>query len=218
MIRYPILYSFRRCPYAIRGRMALKKAGIICVLREVALRDKPEAMTKLSPKGTVPVLQLKDETVLDESLQIMRWALNVKDPDNWMNNIDESATLLTELDQNFKTALDKYKYYINYPRHPQVHYRDQGAEFLAILEESLIANNEQGICDSRTTFADIAVFPFVRQFAFVDKDWFDQTPYTHLKTWLTHHLESDLFLSIMHKNIPWVPGNKVQFLETNPAN
>ena len=217
MNSYPILYTFRRCPYAIRGRMALKKSGIICELREVSLRNKPEAMTRLSPKGTVPVLQLGDESILDESLGIMRWALDIQDPDNWLDYIEESATLISDLDQVFKLALDKYKYFVNYPEHPQIYYREQGEAFLTLLEEKLSENLGKGLFDTRTTFADIAVFPFIRQFAFVDKSWFDQTPYQFLKIWLKHHLESELFLSIMHKYIPWEPGNEVVIFGNNSS-
>lgn len=209
MQHYPILYSFRRCPYAMRGRIALKQAGIICELREVALREKPEAMMALSPKGTVPILQLADGTVLDESLDIMRWALNIRDPDHWLDSIDEAATLLHQLDQNFKSDLDRYKYFVNHPEHPQIYYRALGEIFLAKLEDRLLANDGRGIYDARTTFADIAMFPFVRQFAFVDKAWFDETSYTLLKGWLIRHLDSELFLSVMHKYVPWKTGDKV---------
>lgn len=211
MIFHPTLYSFRRCPYAIRGRMALKQAGVTCELREVLLRDKPEAMISLSPKGTVPILKLIDETVLDESLDIMRWALDIRDPDNWLDNNIELTSLLCELEQKFKGALDSYKYFVNYPKHPQIYYREQGEIFLVMLEERLAENHGRGLCDGRTTFADIAVFPFVRQFAFVDKAWFDQTSYNYLKRWLTRHLESELFLSVMHKYFPWKQGDEVLF-------
>ena len=110
MSGYPLLYSFRRCPYAMRSRMALKKAGIICELREVVLRDKPSEMLELSPKGTVPVLKLADGKVLEESLDIMHWALNLRDPDRWLEPIDEIGALINLLDNEFKITLDKYKY------------------------------------------------------------------------------------------------------------
>ena len=212
MISYPTLYSFRRCPYAIRGRMALKQAGIICELREVLLRDKPKTMISLSPKGTVPVLQLSDETVLDESLDIMRWALDIRDPDNWLDHIVETVSLLNILEETFKEDLDKYKYFVHYPEHPQIYYREQGEKFLVLLEERLLENHGQGLYDERTTFADVAVFPFVRQFAFVDKIWFDQSSYNLLKSWLTKHLESELFFSIMHKYFPWKQGDEALYL------
>ena len=212
MNSHPILYSFRRCPYAMRGRMALKKSGVVCELREVSLRKKPESMIIISPKGTVPILQLCDETVLDESLDIMRWALGLRDPDNWLEKIDEAQVLIDELDQVFKKDLDKYKYFSRYPKHTQTYYRGQCEKFLTMLEERLIAHNGQGLSNKRTTFSDIAVFPFIRQFSFVDKTWFNQTPYSLLKSWLKQHLESELFLSIMHKERLWEPGDEIQFL------
>ena len=193
----------------MRGRMAIKQSGVICELREVLLRKKPEAMILISPKGTVPILQLQDKTVLDESLNIMRWALNIRDPDNWLEKIDEAEGLIAELDQVFKNILDRYKYFIRYPEHPQVYYRKLGENFLIMLEERLIKNHGQGLCDKRTTFSDIAVFPFVRQYAFVDKTWFDQTPYNFLRNWLIQHIESELFLSVMKKEPPWKPGDEI---------
>ena len=212
MNTYPILYTFRRCPYAMRSRMALKKSGLTCELREVSLKDKPKAMIHISPKGTVPILQLNDETVLDESIDIMRWALDIRDPDNWLENIDQANALISELDQTFKKALDKYKYFVRYPEHSQLFYREMGEEFLEMLEERLITHDGNGLCDSRITVSDIAVFPFVRQYAFVDINWFNETPYTFLKYWLNQHLESDLFLSIMDKKPLWKPGNKTIFM------
>ena len=216
MSSYPILYSFRRCPYAMRGRMALVKSGVVCELREVLLRKKPEAMILASPKGTVPILQLSNESVLDESLDIMRWALAIRDPDNWLEKIDESDALIKELDQVFKKALDRYKYFVKHPQHPQSYYRVQGEKFLIKLEERLIAYSGQGLSNTRITFTDIAVFPFVRQFAFVDKNWFEQTPYSLLRNWLRQHLESDLFLSIMDKKPPWKLGDETVFMGLPP--
>jgi glutathione S-transferase len=212
MSSHPILYSFRRCPYAMRGRMALQKSGVVCELREVLLRKKPEAMTHASPKGTVPILQLSDKSVLDESLDIMRWALAIRDPDNWLEKIDESEALIEELDQVFKKALDRYKYFVKHPKHSQSYYRGQGEKFLIKLEERLIAYRGQGLSNTRITFTDIAVFPFVRQYAFVDKTWFDQTPYNLLRSWLTQHLESELFISVMKKKPPWEPGDEITFM------
>ena len=200
----------------MRGRMALKKSGIVCELREVLLRKKPEAMILISPKGTVPILQLNDESVLDESLHIMRWALNIRDPDNWLEKIDESEALIVELDQVFKNDLDRYKYFVRFPEHPQIYYRKLGEKFLIMLEERLIKNHGKGLSNTRTTFSDIAVFPFVRQYAFVDKTWFDQTPYSFLKIWLTQHIESELFLSVMHKVPPWKLGDEILFVGITP--
>ncbi len=204
----PILYSFRRCPYAMRGRMAVMQAGIECELREVVLRNKPEAMLEVSPKGTVPVLLLPDGTVLEESLDVMRWALAQNDPDGWLATYDASEQFLADLDGTFKDALDRYKYHVNHPGHPQTYYRDQGAEFLARLEGMLREHDGLGLFDRRLTFADIATLPFVRQFAFVDKAWFDTTPFPHLKDWLACNLDGPLFLSVMDKYPAWKPGNE----------
>jgi glutathione S-transferase len=187
--------------------MAVMQSSVMCELREVVLRDKPASMLDLSPKGTVPVLQLPDGTVLEESLDVMRWALDVNDPDNWLDALDESAALINQLDGEFKDALDRYKYYVNYPQHSQSYYRGQGAQFLSMLEERLTTNDGQALCNTRLTFADIAVFPFIRQFAFVDKPWFDETPYPLLQSWLSRHLESDLFLSVMTRYAAWKPGD-----------
>ena len=196
----------------MRGRMAIKKSGVICELREILLRNKPNEMILKSPKGTVPVLQLCDGKVLDESLDIMHWALSIQDPDNWLEKFNEAKSLITEFDENFKKVLDRYKYFVRFPEYSQTHYRGQCKKFLVMLEDRLTENNGQGLCDTRTTFSDIAVFPFIRQFAFVDKCWFDKTPYTLLKSWLKHHIASELFLSVMDKNPPWEPHNKIIFL------
>ena len=191
------------------------RSGVVCELREVVLRDKPASMLELSPKGTVPVLKLTDGTVLEESLDVMRWALNVNDPDNWLDTLDESASLLTLLDSEFKDALDRYKYHVNCTEHPQSFYRAKGAEFLAMLEGKLAAGGGKALFGSRITFPDIAVFPFIRQFAFVDKAWFDETPYPLLQNWLSSHLESDLFLSVMTKYPAWKPGDDVLLFGPN---
>jgi glutathione S-transferase len=189
--------------------MAVMQSGVVCELREVVLRDKPASMLELSPKGTVPVLQLVDGTVLEESLDVMRWALSVNDPDNWLDTLDESGSLLTQLDGEFKDALDRYKYHVNHTEHPQSFYRDKGAKFLANLEGRLAANGGKALFGTRLTFADIAVFPFIRQFAFVDKAWFDETPYPLLRNWLSSHLKSELFLSVMTKYPAWQPEDDV---------
>ncbi|MGY9058011.1 MAG: glutathione S-transferase N-terminal domain-containing protein, partial [Alphaproteobacteria bacterium] len=126
---YPILYSFRRCPYAMRARMAVMQSGVTCELREVVLRDKPAPMLELSPKGTVPVLQLPDGAVLEESLDVMHWVLTANDPDNWLDTADASADLISQLDGSFKSALDSYKYFVNHPERSQSDYRDEGVQF-----------------------------------------------------------------------------------------
>lgn len=196
----PILYSFRRCPYAIRARMALHYAGVQVELREVLLRDKPASMLKASNKGTVPVLILPDGRVLDESYEVMRWALAQHDPDHWwMDEREEDIEQLVRLnDGDFKVHLDHYKYFDRFPEHPMAHYRLQAEQFLGVLEQKLTVNHF--LLGERICLADVAVFPFIRQFAFVDKDWFDQAPYPNLQRWLAFFLTSDNFLAVMEKH------------------
>lgn len=204
----PILYSFRRCPYAIRARLALAYAGIPVELREVVLKDKPVRMLELSPKGTVPVLQLPDGDVLDESYDIMLWALAQHDPNNWHEPSyqDDIAALIKKNDDEFKYWLDRYKYSVGYPEHSEEYYRNKGEEFLAYLE-ALLEKNRYLLAD-HTTLADMGVFPFIRQFAFVDKGWFDQSPYPKLQVWLQEQLDSGLFKGVMFKYGQWKAGDE----------
>ncbi|WP_460160989.1 glutathione S-transferase [Pseudomonas sp. S2_B10] len=195
------LYSFRRCPYAMRARMALRYAGVPVEIVEVSLKNKPAEMLALSPKGTVPVLNA-DGVVIDESLQIMRWALAQNDPDDWLLGGDSFAALWMEKliegnDQIFKSALNRYKYAERYPEQPMEAYRAEGALFLQKLDE-LLEGREYLLAD-HPSLADIALLPFVRQFAHVDREWFAQTPYVRLQAWLQSLLESELFTSIMKK-------------------
>jgi len=192
----PILYSFRRCPYAIRARMALKYSGIAVEIREVKLSNKPQEMLNYSPKGTVPVLILSNGDVIDESLDIMLWAMSQHDPNNWQ--LEGFKQLIDENDSVFKQHLDKYKYSMRYPEHSTEYYRQQGEVFLQQLEQSL-EKHKYLLCD-QITIADVAIFPFIRQYAHVDKQWFDQTPYRQLQTWFDEFLQSDLFNAVMKKS------------------
>jgi len=210
----PVLYSFRRCPYAIRARLAIKYAQIKIELREVQLKNKPDSMLRLSPKGTVPVLLLPDSHVVDESLDIMQWALAVNDPDNWrlMDHVNAGAIadqLIQQNDTTFKQALDRYKYSDRYPQHPFSDYRRQGEEFVATLDKLLIQSPY--LVSDHLSMADIAIFPFIRQFAYVDIHWFEQTPYAAVQSWLRHLLDSDLFANVMQKYPPWTTEQKVIF-------
>lgn len=195
------LYSFRRCPYAMRARMALRYSGVEVNIVEVSLKAKPAEMLALSSKGTVPVLSV-DGRVIDESLEIMRWTLAQNDPQNWLLKDDprgqqRSAALIEENDQVFKVHLNHYKYAERYPEQPMAFYRAEGEAFLRKLDELL-----EG-CDyllaEHPSLADVALMPFIRQFAHVDREWFAQTPYVRLQAWLQRLIESDLFTSIMKK-------------------
>lgn len=191
------LYSFRRCPYAMRARMALRYCGVPVEIIEVSLKAKPAEMLAISPKGTVPVLDA-DGRVIDESLEIMRWALAKNDPQDWLLSGDARVAELIEAnDQVFKVHLNRYKYAERYPEQPMEVYRAEGEMFLRRLEELL--EGRDYLLTDHPSLADIALLPFVRQFAHVDREWFAQTPYVRLQAWLQRFLESELFTSIMKK-------------------
>ena len=183
--------------------MTLNYAALGVELREVLLRDKPPSMLIASPKGTVPILILPDGSVIDESIEVMRWALTRSDPDHWWREdmATEINTLVEENDLVFKRHLDHYKYADRYPAHPQEFYRDEAEKFLSQLEHRLVL--KRYLMDDQLTFPDVAVFPFVRQFAFVDKTWFDQAPYPKLQAWLQSFLDSELFSAVMKKFPVW---------------
>jgi len=195
------LYSFRRCPYAMRARLALRYSGVAVDIVEVSLKAKPAEMLALSAKGTVPVLSV-DGRVIDESLDIMHWALAQHDPQDWLLKDEPSgarqiAALIEENDQVFKVHLNRYKYAERYPEQPMEFYRGEGEVFLRKLEE-LLAGRDYLLAD-HPSLADAALLPFIRQFAHVDREWFAQTPYRRLQDWLQRWLASELFASIMKK-------------------
>lgn len=189
---FPVLYSFRRCPYAMRARLALYAAKISHEHREVHLKHKHPEMLAISPKGTVPVLQLANGTVLEQSLEIMKWALK------HLPLCAEDATLIEENDTSFKQALDRYKYPGRYLEESDVNYRNLGEHFLKKLEARLTSDV------GNPTFVDMAVFPFVRQFSKVDEQWFEAQNYPCLKNWQNVLSASPLFHHIMEKFPPWV--------------
>ena len=191
-----VLYSFRRCPYAMRARMALGYSGVPLSIVEVSLKAKPAEMLAASPKGTVPVLVCADGRVIEQSLEIMQWALGQHDPDNWLQA--DHMELIEANDSIFKVLLDRYKYAIRYPEHSMEHYRAQGVEFLQGLEQRL--ERHPYLSGPALSLADVALAPFVRQFAHVDREWFAQAPLPHLNAWLERFLASDLFASVMAKS------------------
>lgn len=209
----PILYSFRRCPYAMRARMAIQVSQQTCELREVILRDKPPEMVALSQKGTVPVLQLEDGTVIDESIEVMEWALMRNDPQGWqVLSVAEralAASLIEENDGSFKHHLDRYKYANRYEGADALEHRAAGEVFLTRLEERL--GETTYLVADRLTYADYAIAPFIRQFANTDRDWFDSSGYIHLQAWLEAILTSDIFLSIMKKYPQWRAGDEITY-------
>ncbi|WP_082879535.1 glutathione S-transferase [Methylomonas methanica] len=199
---YPIFYSFRRCPYAMRARLAIAVSGLSVALREIELSNKPEAMLAISPKGTVPVLLLRNGQVIEQSLDIMLWALAQQDPQDWLDQSPEDAKRLIERnDSEFKYYLDRYKYADRYPEQTSADYRQQGEVFLAALETRL--QRTRFLCGANFGLADAAIAPFIRQFAAVDNAWFANSPYPALQHWLDTFLTSNLFAAVMRKYLPW---------------
>ncbi|MHA7900894.1 MAG: glutathione S-transferase [Henriciella sp.] len=208
----PILYSFRRCPYAMRARMAIAAAGVKCQLREVVLRDKPAEMLDASPKGTVPVIVEPDGTVIEESLDVMAWALAQNDAESWLTPDQgtraEMDALIAECDGSFKRALDRYKYPNRY-EDEGVDRDEQRALGLAFLEQlNARLDGQSQLFGTRVSYADIAIFPFIRQFANTDRTWFDALDLPNLQSWLKGHLESDRFKQIMPKYPQWKTGDE----------
>ena len=207
----PILYSFRRCPYAMRARMAIAAAGVECRLREVVLRDKPTEMLEASPKGTVPVIVELDGTVIEESLDVMAWALGQNDAEGWLapelGTRAEMDALVAECDGPFKRALDRYKYPNRYEDEGIIR-EDQRALGLAFLERlNTQLEDRPQLFGAKVSYADIAIFPFIRQFANTDRTWFDALDLPNLQAWLESHLESTRFKEIMPKFAQWKTGD-----------
>ncbi|MFT4564382.1 MAG: glutathione S-transferase [Gammaproteobacteria bacterium] len=207
---FPVLYTFRRCPYAMRTRLALWSAGIECELREVVLRDKPISMLNYSPKGSVPVLVLDDGKVIDESLDVMIWALDHNDPNHWLSpsfaSIAQMRALIEVNDSEFKEHLDRYKYANRYVDVDPLYHRQAAERFIADLNTRLAVH--QYLFGNDPCLADFAIMPFIRQFANTDRAWFDATDYPSLQSWLAGLLSSQLFASVMMKYPKWREGDQ----------
>ena len=223
MAELPVLYSFRRCPYAMRARLAIAVSGLAVELREVVLKNKPAQLLAASPKSTVPVLVLTSGEVVAESLDVMLWALRQQDPELWLqpqrpegsaaalgnlNTFDEMLALVAANDGPFKHSLDRYKYPHRYAaehlgleatKFAQVH-RSLGSAWFFTLEAQLANGHLFG---KRTSLADMALLPFVRQFAHTDTAWFAAQPWPRLQAWLTTFEASSLLACVMGKHPPW---------------
>lgn len=200
---FPILWSFRRCPYAMRARLAIRASGQQVELREILLRDKPESFLATSPKGTVPVLDTGD-AVIAESRDIMLWALGRNDPDGWLAMPAEGHNLIDQCDGPFKQALDHTKYAVRYPDLDPVKERENAMVFLRDLNDRL--TRTPFLTGAHRRLADMAILPFVRQFANIDRAWFDAQGLGPLCRWLDHFLQSDGFTAVMVKYPPWQAG------------
>ena len=211
---HPVFYSFRRCPYAMRARLALTSARQQVELREILLRDKPDEMVEASPKATVPVMVRLDGSVLDESLDIMLWALEEKDPENWLRpetgTKSEMLDLMDRMDNQFKHHLDNYKYASRKaaegtdPKDHAAHHRSMAMTCLRELEDRL--EDQTFLFGNRHSLADSAIAPFVRQFANTDAEWFAAQPIPNLQRWLSYFVDGDLFKSVMEKYPQWQTG------------
>ena len=208
MENFPILYSFRRCPYAMRARMAVSISGQTCRLREVVFRNKPPEMIAASPKATVPILVLPDGRILEESLEIMDWALGLHDPETWRPAdhavLNEMEQLIARFDDRFKFHLDRYKYATRYDGADPHEHRAAAIEILQELEERL--QDQSYLFGETRCYADIALAPFIRQFANTDIKWFEAQPLPALQDWLNKFLTSDLFTGVMAKYPAWQSG------------
>jgi len=216
-MKYHVLYSFRRCPYAMRSRLALVYSNIRYEHREILLKERPSELYSISPKGTVPVLQLQDGTVIDESIDVMKWALAQSDPDCWYTDkIVEQNSLISLNDDEYKKRLDIYKYHVRFPEGSYGEYQNVVGEILNTYES--ILSKSSYLCGDTVTLADMALFPFIRQGAHVDLDWFN-AQFPTLSTWLTIFKESELFKTIMKKYPVWESGeNGILIQECYPKN
>jgi len=212
----PILYSFRRCPYAIRARLAIYVSGYQCQLREVFLRNKPEAMISASPKATVPVLIETNNSVIEQSLDIMLHVLRIHDPEGWLGNKQdqqqEMLQLIDRTEEDFKPHLDLYKY-ANKAENPNPQYhRSKASKFIDELELRLSSGNY--LSGEKLCLADWAILPFIRQFAQTDRNWFDAQHWPHLHPWLQEFEASKLRSNVMKKYSPWAPGDTEMYFPT----
>ncbi len=209
----PILWSFRRCPYAMRARLAVQASGADVQLREILLRDKPAAFLATSMSGTVPCLDA-GSVVIDESFDIMTWALQRSDPRGWLDQPDEAMGLIAQCDGSFKSALDRYKYFTRHPDGTREVAQLEAAKYLNDLDQRLAG---QAWLFGKEGLSDMAILPFVRQFANTDRAWFDAQNWPHLIDWLNRFTESQAFLSIMQKYTPWQEGDDPVMFGQTPS-
>ena len=204
----PVLYSFRRCPYAMRARLALQASGTDVDLREIALKAKPQALLQASPKGTVPVLVLADGTVLEQSLDIMLWALRAHDPLNWLpqdaSALQDCLACIARNDGPFKQTLDRYKYPARFALDHGLDFRAAGAEVLRDWEQRL--QDHAFLAGAHWGLLDAAIAPFVRQYAHTDPKWFAAQDWPQLAQWLQAFEASEAFAGVMHKQPLWQPA------------
>lgn len=210
-ITLPILYSLRNCPFAMRARIAIYKSKQPVLLRDLVLSNKPEEMLIASPKGTVPVIVLPDNTVIEESLDVMLWALKTSDPSNLLYKEDSTALtkmlyLIEIFDSEFKTSLEAYKCAKRYKEDNVIECRQTCEVYIRELEQRL--NQHDFLISTKESLVDIALLPFIRQFARVERQWYLQSPYPKVKQWLNNYLQSPLFTKVMAKYPLWLDAHE----------
>ena len=206
-ITLPILYSLRNCPYAMRARIAIYKSKQPVLLRDLVLSNKPKEMLMASPKGTVPVVVLSNKTVIEESLEVMLWVLNENDPDDLLhkqdpNILNNMLNLIEQFDHEFKSCLEQYKCAKRYKEDNISECRQACEVYITALEQRLI--QQQFLFSAKESLADIALLPFIRQFARIERQWYLQSPYPKLKQWLNNYLQSPMFTKVMAKYPLWM--------------
>lgn len=209
---FPILYSLRNCPYAMRARIAIFKSNETVLLRDLVLSNKPEEMLKASPKGTVPVVVLPNRDVIEESFDVMLWALNKSDPQNLLHKhaellLSDMLALINEFDRDFKVSLEAYKCAKRYKENNIVECRQACEAYIQRLE--ILLTKHVFLMSDQESLADIALVPFIRQFARVERQWYLQSPYPKLKQWLNGYLQSPMFTKVMAKYPLWLDNNEV---------
>jgi glutathione S-transferase len=208
----PVLYSLRNCPYAMRARIAIFKAQQIVILRDIVLSNKPQEMITASPKATVPVLVLANGSVIEESLAVMLWALNETDPDDLLQsqheqNLTAMLKLIECFDDEFKTCLEQYKCAKRYQEKNIIECRERCELFIKVLEERLTINSF--LMSNKESLADIAILPYIRQFARIERQWYLQSPYPKVRLWLNNYLQSPMFTKVMAKYPLWLDNHEV---------
>lgn len=208
----PVLYSLRQCPYAMRARLGLLLAKHSVILRDITMNNIPNEMLVASPKGTVPVLVHDDFSVIDESLDIMIWALKENDPKNLLfshqpNALENMLKIIERNDNEFIDSLNKYKAASRYHDNNKISYRQQCEPFIAYLNKNLA--KYEYIMGEHPSLVDYALLPFIRQFSRVERQWYIQSPYPYLKSWLNKHYQDPIFSKAMTKYPPWLDSQEV---------
>ncbi|MGO2498533.1 MAG: glutathione S-transferase [Vibrio litoralis] len=214
---FPVLYSLRNCPFAMRARMAIYRSQVPVLLRDIVLSDKPPEMLEVSPKGTVPVVVTSCGTVIEESAEVMLWALSENDPEDLLlstnpDMLDSMHGLIHQFDTEFKPCLEAYRAAKRYHEPNLVECRQACEKYLCELEVRLTQHSF--LMADQESLADLALLPFIRQFARVERQWYLQSPYPKLRQWLNQYLQSKMFSKVMTKHELWLVNRRDILMES----